>query len=117
MRTIAELLVANLHEVFGNRDAVRRAAVIDEIYAEDVVFTDPDGSTRGRAAVAAKAAELLDGMPAEFRFTEAGPQYLGVDQGALAWEVGPEGAPVARGVDVITVDAGRITSLLTLLTP
>jgi len=82
-----------------------------------VVFTDPEDVSHGRAALAAKTAELLAGMPADFRFREVGPQYLGADQGALAWELGPPDAPVARGVDVITVDTGRIVSLLTLLTP
>lgn len=117
MRTVPELLTASLHQVFGNRDADQRAAVIEEIYAEDVEFTDPDGTSRGRSELSAKVTELVDNMPAEFRFVEAGPRYVGTDRGALAWELGPQGAPVARGVDVVTVEDGRITSLVTLLAP
>jgi SnoaL-like domain len=117
MRTVSELLAASLHEVFGDRDAVRRAAVIDEIYAADVEFTDPNGVSRGRPELAAKVSELVNNMPLEFRFVEAGPRYVGNDRGALAWDLGPQGAPVVHGVDLVTVQNGRITSLVTLLAP
>jgi hypothetical protein len=115
MRTVSELLGASLHDVFSDRDADRRAAVIDEIYTEDVVFTDPDGVGRGRAHLASKVAELQSRFPADFEFTEDGPRYVGPGHGALAWAVGPNGSPVARGVDVITVTDGRISALTTLL--
>ncbi|WP_374008004.1 nuclear transport factor 2 family protein [Leifsonia sp. LS-T14] len=115
MPTITELLTANLHDVFGNRDATARREAIERVYAEDVVFTDPDGAVTGWDALEAKAAGLVDDAPASFVFAEAGPAYLGSDTGALAWTFGPEGAPVAQGVDVIEVRAGRIVSLLTLI--
>ncbi|WP_348788616.1 nuclear transport factor 2 family protein [Leifsonia sp. NPDC080035] len=115
MPTISELLDANLHRVFGERDAARRRAAIDEVYAEDVVFSDPEGSVTGRDALAAKAEALLSGAPDAFVFRADGPAYAGTDSGALAWTLGPEGAPVARGIDVITVRDGRIAELRTML--
>ena len=115
MPTITELLTAQLHDVFGNRDAASRREAIERIYAEDVVFTDPEEQVRGWDALEAKAAGLLDGAPADFSFAEVGPVYAGEASGVLAWTFGPAGAPVARGVDVIEVRDGRITSLLTLL--
>jgi len=36
-------LTRNLREVFGENDAARRRAVIDEIFAEDSVLYDPMG--------------------------------------------------------------------------
>ncbi len=36
MRTVNDLLAANLHEVFGNRDADKRRAMIEQVYAEDI---------------------------------------------------------------------------------
>ena len=117
MPTIPELLQANLHRVFGERDAARRRAAIDDVYSEDVVFTDPEGSVTGRDALAAKAEALLAGAPDTFSFREDGPTYVGADSGALAWTLGPEGAPVARGIDLITVRDDRITTLRTLLAP
>lgn len=113
MATVSELLAANLHEVFGNRDAAGRRAAVDRVYSDDVAFTDPEGTVRGRSAVETKAAGLLDGAPSDFVFAEDGPRYAAEDVGALAWAFGPAGAPVARGIDVITVADGVITSVRT----
>ncbi|MBW8872376.1 MAG: nuclear transport factor 2 family protein [Leifsonia sp.] len=115
MPTITELLSANLIEVFGNRDAHSRRAAIERTYTEDVVFADPEGEVTGWDALEAKAAGLLDGAPQSFVFADVGPVYLGAASGALAWTFGPEGEPVARGVDVIEVRDGRIAALRTLL--
>jgi hypothetical protein len=41
--TIPTLLTRNLHEVFGENDAARRRAAIDEIFTEDCVLYDPMG--------------------------------------------------------------------------
>ncbi|WP_382310123.1 nuclear transport factor 2 family protein [Herbiconiux sp. UC225_62] len=115
MATIAELLSANLHQVFGNRDATSRRAAIDATYTEDVAFTDPEETVTGRDALEAKAAGLIDGAPADFVFADDGLAYTGSDTAALAWTFGPSGAPVARGIDIITVHDGRISALRTLL--
>ena len=115
MTIVSELLAANLHEVFGNRDPITRHQAIDRVYSDDVAFTDPDGTVRGRSAVEAKAAALLAGVPSDFVFVEDGERYVGTDIGALAWAFGPVGAPVVRGIDVITVVDGIITNVRTLL--
>jgi hypothetical protein len=82
---------------------------------DDVVFADPEGQVAGRDALESKAAAPIDGAPAEFAFEEDGIAYLGRDSGALAWTFGPAGSPVARGIDLITVRDGRISTLRTLL--
>jgi hypothetical protein len=47
--SISTLLLRNLSDVFGENDAVRRRAAIDEIFHEDAVFYNPkDGIFRGR---------------------------------------------------------------------
>lgn len=117
MSSIQDLLDANLHRVFGERDAAARRAAIDEVYADDVVFIDPEGSVIGREALAAKADELLRDLPEAFAFSEDGPRYEAADSGALAWALGPAGSPVARGIDLIVVRDGRIAELRTLLVP
>lgn len=114
MHTIADLLAANLHDVFGNRDPDSRRAAIDRIYTEDVVFTDPEEVTAGRDALEQKARTLLDKVPPTFVLTEDGERYLGPHNGALAWAFGPEGEPAVRGIDVITVRDGRIAAILTM---
>ena len=45
---IATVLIRNLHEVFGENDAARRRAAIDDIFTEDCVFYEPRGVYRGR---------------------------------------------------------------------
>lgn len=116
MATVLELLHANLHDVFDNRDAAARRARIDEVYTDDVLFTDPEGPATGRDIVEERAAKLLAELPADFTFAEDGIAYLGPDAGALAWTVGPAGGePVVRGIDVITVRDGRIATLLTIV--
>ncbi|BBH71698.1 hypothetical protein ACTI_83830 [Actinoplanes sp. OR16] len=114
MGTVTELLAANLHEVFGNRDERSRRAAIERTYTEDVVFTDPEGEAVGWDALEAKARELLDKVPPSFAFTERGERYADSGTGALGWAFGPENAPVARGIDIITVRDGRIATLRTM---
>jgi hypothetical protein len=49
---IAELLTADLHRVFGNRDAVSRRAAVEETYAADVVVVVDGRITELRTALA-----------------------------------------------------------------
>jgi hypothetical protein len=113
--TVDELLAANLHGVFGERDEAKRRAAAEALYTADVRFVDPEETVVGIDAVVAKAGGLLAGAPG-FVFTDQGPAYRAGDTAALAWALGPSGAePVARGVDLITVRDGRISEVLTLL--
>lgn len=115
MATVHDLLEANLRRVFGNRDAAARRIAIDEIYSDDIAFTDPDSTVVGRNALEERAAGLLANAPAEFVFAEDGPRYVDGDTGALAWAFGPAGAPVARGIDIVDVRDGQIVGLRTIL--
>jgi hypothetical protein len=115
MGTVRELLDTNLLRVFGNRDATTRREAIEASYTDDVSFSDPEGTVTGRDALEAKAAALLDGAPADFVFEPVGVEYSAADSAALAWTFGPSGSPVARGIDIITITDGRISSLRTLL--
>lgn len=113
---IAALMRANLHRVFGERDAGRRAQAAADTYAEQVTFVDEDGVITGREAITARAQALLDRVPPEFAFAEDGPIYGDGTRAALAWRFGPpEADPVARGVDIATIADGRISALETLL--
>lgn len=115
MTTVPELLAANLHRVFGNRDAVSRRVAIDQTYAEDVRFEDDEGAVVGRDALEQKVASLLGRVPGDFEFAEDGIAYASDDTGVLAWGFGPAGAPVVRGVDIITVRDGLISAVKTLV--
>ena len=110
-----ELLYANLHEVFSERNPDDRWAAIERTYAEDVTFVDPEGEVVGRRALNVSAQKLLDGAPADFVFEEDGPRYFGTDTAALPWRLGPPGNPAVRGIDILTVRDGRVIVLRTLL--
>ncbi|MEV4146413.1 nuclear transport factor 2 family protein [Amycolatopsis sp. NPDC049691] len=117
MATVAELMRANLLEVFNERDDERRAKAIAATYAADVEFADPEGVVTGHEDLNAKAKGLLEQSPG-FVFAPAGPVLVNHDLGHLAWEFGPEGAPpVVRGIDVALVKDGLITKLYTMLLP
>ena len=45
--SIENLLVRNLHEVFGERDPARPATAIEAIFDRDQVFSDPRGQHVG----------------------------------------------------------------------
>lgn len=115
MAEVADLMNANLLEVFGERDVDRRREAIARTYSPDVRFVDPDEIVVGHDALDAKAQRILDGA-AGFVFSPAGPVYVNHDLGYLAWNFGPEGEPPAvRGVDIALVQGGLIGSIYTLL--
>ncbi len=113
MASISELLDANLHAVFGNRDPISRRQAIEATFTAEVTFTDPDEVVRGWDASDAKAAGLLEQVPDTFVFTADGRRYIGDGIGALPGAFGPAGAPVLHGVDVITVENDLITTVAT----
>ncbi|MDT4998387.1 MAG: hypothetical protein QOK12_492 [Mycobacterium sp.] len=114
--TVVELMEANLLEVFNERDARRRSAAIECIYAPDVRWSDDEGIVVGHEALESKAIALqsqLEGLV----FTKASPVYQTRGLGYLAWEVGPEGGDsVAAGFDVAVVRDDLISELYTVIT-
>lgn len=115
MAAVNELMLANLLEVFNERDDDRRGAAIARTYAADVTFSDPEDVITGRDTLSAKAKKLLDGAPT-FVFSAAGSVLVNHNLGYLAWNLGPAGqAPVVRGMDIALVEDGLIETLYTLL--
>jgi SnoaL-like domain len=115
--TIAELMHANLLEVFNERDAARRRATIQDIYAEEIRWTDDDGVTTGRDALDAKATELQANL-GDLQFVAASPVYQTLGLGYLAFQLARPGSsvPVGSGFDVAIVRDGVIVELYTVLT-
>jgi len=113
---LRELMLANLFAVFNEREPKRRLKAITRNYTEDVIWSDPDGTTQGHEAMNEEAQKLLDRMP-DFVFNAAGPVHVSRDLGLLSFNLGvPEQPPAASGVDVALVRDGRIAVLHTLLT-
>ncbi|MFF4434437.1 nuclear transport factor 2 family protein [Streptomyces sp. NPDC001513] len=116
-RSPADLMRVNLLEVFNEPDPDRRAAVIAEHYAEDVVWHEPDRIIHGRAEFVRRAAELLAGNP-DWVFRPAGPASGLDDIGHLGFQWGPSDGrpPVVSGMDIARTRQGLIIELYTIIT-
>jgi hypothetical protein len=110
--SIATLLTRNLHEVFGEGDPDRRRAAVEDLYAEDAVFYDPQGIHRGRDAINEIAGRIRATHP-NFRYTPTRqPEELHDAAGRLQWSSGLPGEPAAySGTDFIVARDGRIAAL------
>ena len=110
-----ELLHRNLQEVFGEGDAERRRAAIDELYTEDCVLYVPPGTFVGREALDKFAGDLRATHP-HFAYVPRGEPQALHNAGRLAWGSGPRGeAPEYTGPDVIIVRDGKIAALYVFL--
>ena len=110
--SISTLLTRNLQDVFGENDAARRRAAIDEIFTEDSVFYDPkSGAHCGRDEIDRVAGAIRATHP-DFRYqpiTE--PEELG-NGGRIQWVSGRPGeAPAYAGTDFIIARDGQISAV------
>jgi hypothetical protein len=112
---IRELLDRNLQEVFGEGDAQRRRAAIDELWTEDAVLYVPPGIVEGREAIDKFAGDLRATHPHYVYTPHGAPQVLH-NAGRIAWGSGPrDELPEYTGWDVIIVRDGRIAALYVFL--
>lgn len=114
---IIELLQRNLQEVFGQGDAARRRAAIEEFYTDDCVLYVPDGVLVGHDALDKFAGELRATHP-QFVYAPHGEPQALHNGGILAWGSGPRGEPPEyTGLDVVVVRESKIAALYVFLNP
>jgi hypothetical protein len=114
--SLSALLTRNLNDVFGENDPVRRRAAIDEIWAEDGVFYDPNSSAhRGRDEIA-RIAGVIKAKHRDFRYQPiAKPEELG-NAGRVPWVSGRPGeAPAYAGTDFLIARDGGIAAVYLFL--
>jgi hypothetical protein len=112
---IRELLDRNLQEVFGEGDAQRRRAAIDELWAQDAVLYVPPGIVEGREAIDKFAGDLR-ATHTHYVYTPHGAPQVLHNAGRIAWGSGPRDEPPEyTGWDVIIVRDGRIAALYVFL--
>jgi len=110
-----ELLHRNLQEVFGEGDAKKRRAAIDQLYTEDCELYVPPGKIVGRSALNKFAGDLRATHP-HFVYTPHGEPQTLHNAGRLAWGSGPRGeTPEQTGLDVIIVRDSKIQTLYVFL--
>lgn len=112
------LMRANLTEVFGERDAVKRLTAIERLYANDAVLHEPHASARGHEQINDAVSALLSQLPQAFVFTARSPAFGHNGIGVLKWRSGPQDGPaVVTGMDVVHFRNGRIHSLFVFIAP
>jgi len=112
---IHELLIRNLQEVFGEGDAARRRAAIEELYTDDCVLSAPPGVFVGHDALDKFAGDLRATHP-HFVYTPHGEPQALHNAGRLAWGSGPrEKKPDYTGLDVVIVRGDKIAALYVFL--
>ncbi|MFV8320509.1 nuclear transport factor 2 family protein [Mycobacterium sp. 23] len=114
---VIELLQRNLTDVFGEGDAARRRAAVDELYTGDCVLYVPGDVLVGRDAVDRFAGDLRASHP-DFVYTHRGEPQALHNGGIFAWGSGPQGeAPAYTGLDVVVVRDDKIATLYVYLNP
>ena len=101
---------------WNETDPTARAAALEDLFTDDVTYTDPLVSVAGRQALDATIAAVQQQFPG-FVFRPAGPADAHHDQVRFTWDLGQPGeeAPVS-GFDVAVVDGtGRIRTVLGFL--
>src|ERR1700740_293951 len=112
---IHELLNRNLQEVFGEGDAARRRAAIEELYTDDCAIYVPPGVFVGHDALDKFAGELRATHP-HFSYTAFGAPQVLHNAARVLWGSGPRGGqPEYTGEDVIIVRDGKIAALYVFL--
>jgi hypothetical protein len=112
---IHELLNRNLQEVFGEADAARRRAAIQDLYTDDCILYAPPGVFVGHDALDKFAGDLRATHP-DFVYTPRGEPQALHNAGRLAWGSGPSGGePDYTGEDVIIVQGDKIAALYVFL--
>jgi hypothetical protein len=112
---IQELLYRNLQEVFGEGDAVRRRAAIQQLYTHDCLLYVPPGVFVGHEALDKFAGDLRATHP-HFAYVPYGAPQALHNAGRLAWGSGPPGGkPDYSGLDVIIVRDDKIAALYVFL--
>ncbi len=109
-------LVQRYLAAWNETDAGARRAVLEEVFAEDGVYTDPLVSVRGRDGLDAAIA-AVQGQFGGLVFSFGGAVDAHHDIARFVWHLGPEGAePVVVGFDVVQVgEDGRISRVLGFL--
>ena len=110
--SVSDLLLRNLHEVFGEIDPGRRRATIDEIFHEDAVFYDPNGGIyRGRDEID-RIAGVIKATHPDSRYQPISPPEETGDGGRVRWVSGIPGEPPAHaGTDFMIVRDGKIAAV------
>ena len=109
--TASALSLRNLHDVFGEIDPARRRAAIDEIFHDDAVFHEPNGTYSGRDEID-RIAGVIKATHPDFRYQPLSPPEEIGNGCRVRWVSGSPGKPPAyAGTDFIIARDGKIAAV------
>ncbi|UGB46310.1 nuclear transport factor 2 family protein [Frateuria edaphi] len=102
-------LIANYIRAWNETDPLRRRVLIEDVYAEHAIYTDPLAQARGWEAID-MTIDAVQGMFPGHVFTLAGDVDAHHDLARFHWHLAAPGAdePLVIGFDVAELDEGRI---------
>jgi hypothetical protein len=109
-------LVERYLQTWNETDPLRRRVLIEEVYAEHAVYTDPMAQARGWEAIDATIAAVQSMFPGHV-FRLGGPVDAHHDMVRFQWHLAaPDVAePLVIGFDVALLDGARIRQVLGFL--
>lgn len=112
MSDLAETYLATWNET----DPAARRILINELWAEDISYTDPMASVAGQDGLDSVIAAVHEQFPG-FVFSALGQVDAHHQQARFRWGLGPSGdQPIIEGFDVVTInDQGQFSSVLGFL--
>ena len=113
--TPAELIERAFLEIFQQRDAEPRRRAIDELFARDVLFVDPEHESQGISDADAQIDALILGLDPTWTFRSAARPAQLADLAMHRWELGPEGVAIVTGTDVVIAADNKIARFYTLV--
>jgi len=113
--TPSHLIERAFLEIFQQTDAEHRRRAIDELFAPDILFVDPEHESHGVPDVIAQIAALIDGLDPSWTFRSVASAVQIADVAIHRWELGPEGTAIVSGTDVIFAADGKIARFYTLV--
>jgi len=108
----AQSIVQRYIDTWNETDPLERRALIAEVFAEDVDYTDPLASVSGHDAID----QFISAAQKQFaglRFSLAGSVDSHHSQARFTWHLGPPGIeePIVVGFDVAVIEAGHMRSV------
>jgi hypothetical protein len=112
----ANRIVHRYIQSWNETDPLRRRALIEELYTEHAVYTDPMIQAKGWKAIDATIA-AVQGMFPNHTFRLDGPVDAHHDMARFHWHLSAENGeePLVIGFDVAALDQGRIRHVLGFL--
>jgi hypothetical protein len=120
MENTTKLLEDSLLVIWNDRDAARRLAAMENVYAANMVFYESnDGAAIiGYQAINDLIATLQAQWLPEFRFELSRPAQVNHQVQHISWTLGTPGeTPVASGMDIAIIEDNKIKSLHLFLDP